>query len=176
MTTTEQKQEDSWEAEAVAEVVGYLGDDWSLRRIAEYIGVIGGADAAALELEALAVVASAAKSRQYSFDVKETGIDTKSNLGYYVSRYTRYYIKITKNGMIEHKIHYNIYLRFVGDINIPEVEFIFLSFDGDVGHAELSVRVVPAGRPPANTLWAVRRLIWAAANVKITELARGGGP
>ena len=171
-----QKQDRDWVGEAVKEVVDLLGDDRSLSGIAEYIRAIGGADAAALELEALAFVATAVKTRQYSVNVKESGIDIKTNIGYYITRYTRYEFKATKNRTIERKIHYNVYMRFLGSIEAPQTEFLFLSYDGEVEHAELAVRVIPAGRPPVDTLWAVRRLIWAAANVKITELARGGGP
>ena len=165
---TVQKQQD-WEKEATEEVISFIDNDWYLRRIAEYLRAVGGADAAALELEALAFVAASVKARQYSVDIKEAGIDVKSSIGYHITRYTRYDIRVRKNSTIETKIHYNIYMRFLGSIEAPQIEFLFLSYDGEIEHADLSVRVIPAGRPPAHLLWAVRRLIWAAANVKITE-------
>jgi len=157
----EQKE---WVDEATAEVTAYLSDDRYLWRIAEYIRAIGGtASTSALELEALAFVAASVKARQYGTDIKETGIDIKSAIGYHVTRYTRYEIKVRKNSIIETKMHYNIYMRFLGGIEAPQIEFLFLSYDGEIEHADLSVRVVPAGRPPADTLWAVRKVVWAAA-------------
>jgi len=166
---TVQKQQDSWVEEAVKEVMSFLSDDRSLSGIAEYIRAIGGVDAAALELEALAYIATSVKAQQYGIHLKETGIDTKSAIGYYVTRYSRYEIEVGNDKTIERKFHYNVYMRFVGDVEAPQIEFLFLSYNGEIEHADLSVRVIPAGRPPVDILWAVRRMIWAAVNVKITE-------
>ena len=156
-------EQQDWEREAVAEVIDYLSDDRYLQRIAEYIRAICGVDASALELEALAFVAASVKARQYGVDIREAGIDVKSSIGYHVTRYTRYDIRVRKNNTIETKIHYNIYMRFLGSIEAPQIEFLFLNYDGNIEHAELSVEIIPAGRPPTHLLWAVRKTVWAAA-------------
>jgi len=129
----------------------------------------GSIDAAALELEALAAVAAAARTPYHSIHTKEVGIDA-TYLGPYLYPHVRYiYNESDSEGnvkyKIEHVIKYNVYLRirFVGDYYIPVAEFVFINDKCFSGCAELLVSIIPAGLPARDPLRATRRVVWSAA-------------
>jgi hypothetical protein len=164
----------SWGDEAADEVVGYLRDNRSLRRIVKrIIDARHSIDAAALELEALAIVTAAARTPYHSVGIKETGIDS-TFLGPRIAQYERHiyeeheeYEEATKRyirSTTERIRYYNVYIRFrfIGDFYIPIVEFVFID-DSCYYCADLLVSVEPAGLPAHDPLRAVRRVIWSAA-------------
>jgi len=163
--TTEQEQEWDWKRKAVEEVISYLRDDYALSNIAKVIiESHGSVDSAALELEALAIVAASTRTPYYSFAMKETGIDS-SFLGPYLYAHVRYETEIKGNSMIEHIIGYNVYIRFrfVGDYYLPLMEFVFINSNCFRGCAELLVSIIPAGLPARDPLRATRKVVWSAA-------------